>query len=663
VGCRGVHVADHDHCLAHLTDSDRARYLASLGPGADLDHRGTLFTPGLLAELLQRFGEPAQLGTVKFTEASFAENVEDDETDEDAHFWADFSDVTFNGDADFNDATFNSLARFCDARFTGASSFHKATFNDHVQFQQATFTKHAAFGSAAFNGETAFDWARFDSSVWFINASFGDRTSFGAVTFNGDALFGARFSTTAFFFYATFNANADFRSATFNAGAWFQEATFNGGGGGDNLDTPDRREFFRVTVNGDVMLSGATFNAQPMLGPLVCKGRVDLSHARFAVPVTIQMAARELHCERTQWNSTATLRLRYAQADLGNAILSAPVAITAHPTPFTTYKSVQVMVPDAEGPFIMPGAPGAGMGRMVYHRQEVPIGEEILAGCDPGVRVTSLRGVDAAHLLLTDIDLSGCVFAGAFHLDQLRLEGNCVLAQTPVGFYRHRIWPTRWSKRRTLAEEHHWRALPGHNPAVARGWQRGPHHPDSSLTSGPEDIAATYRQLRKAFEDGKNEPDAADFYYGEMEMRRHSPTRPASERHLLGLYWLLSGYGLRASRTLGWLLVTMTATVLAIMMFGLPTNDPTPQTTGTITGNQITLNTNNPSPAINGPLRQRLSWTRMDKATRVVINSVVFRSSGQNLTTTGTYIEMTSRLLEPILLALAILAIRGRVKR
>jgi hypothetical protein len=148
-----------------------------------------------------------------------------------------------------------------------------------------------------------------------------------------------------------------------------------------------------------------------------------------------------------------------------------------------------------------------------------------------------------------------------------------------------------------------------------------------------------------------------------MEMRRRSPTRPASERHLLWLYWLLSGYGLRASRALGWLLVTMTASVLAIMMFGLPTNDPTPQTTGTITGNRITLNANNSSLAIDGPLRQRLSWTRMDKAIRVVINSMVFRSSGQNLTTTGTYIEMTSRLLEPILLALAILAIRGRVKR
>ncbi|THA71800.1 hypothetical protein E6P78_04160 [Streptomyces sp. A0958] len=36
---------------------------------------------------------------------------------------------------------------------------------------------------------------------------------------------------------------------------------------------------------------------------------------------------------------------------------------------------------------------------------------------------------------------------------------------------------------------------------------------------------------------------------------------------------------------------------------------------------------------------------------------------GQDLTTAGDYIEMTSRLTEPVLLGLAALAIRGRVKR
>ena len=64
----------------------------------------------------------------------------------------------------------------------------------------------------------------------------------------------------------------------------------------------------------------------------------------------------------------------------------------------------------------------------------------------------------------------------------------------------------------------------------------------------PERLATLYRQLRKAQEDIKDEPGAADFYYGEMEMRRHAQTAPAAERAIIWLYWLISGYGLRALR-------------------------------------------------------------------------------------------------------------------
>ncbi|GGN45300.1 hypothetical protein [Streptomyces fuscichromogenes] len=54
---------------------------------------------------------------------------------------------------------------------------------------------------------------------------------------------------------------------------------------------------------------------------------------------------------------------------------------------------------------------------------------------------------------------------------------------------------------------------------------------------------------------------------------------------------------------------------------------------------------------------------RFDQALNVTLNSVIFRSSGQNLITTGAYTQMASRLLEPGPLALAVLAVRGRIKR
>ena len=40
------------------------------------------------------------------------------------------------------------------------------------------------------------------------------------------------------------------------------------------------------------------------------------------------------------------------------------------------------------------------------------------------------------------------------------------------------------------------------------------------------EIAGIYRDLRKGLEDAKNEPGAADFYYGEMEMRRLAGRKP-----------------------------------------------------------------------------------------------------------------------------------------
>ncbi|MGW4825289.1 hypothetical protein ACWEP4_41980 [Streptomyces sp. NPDC004227] len=107
----------------------------------------------------------------------------------------------------------------------------------------------------------------------------------------------------------------------------------------------------------------------------------------------------------------------------------------------------------------------------------------------------------------------------------------------------------------------------------------------------------------------------------------------------------------------------MSLTVLLLMGVGLPTHDPDPATTGTLHGSKISLNTTTPDPALHGTWSQRITWARAEKATRVAVNSVVFRSSGQNLTTVGTYIEMTSRLLEPTLLALGAGLMRSQLAR
>ncbi|KUN46106.1 hypothetical protein AQJ43_37975 [Streptomyces avermitilis] len=583
-----------------MDDTDRAAYLTVLSPGADIDHRGTPFTPNLLNQLLAALRDPTT-GKPRTGEARF-------------------DGATFSGEARFNGATFSR-----EVRFDGA------TFSRKAQFRETTFTQDARFDGAAFSGETEFENATFSHGARFGKTTFSCRTSFDVATFSDQASFaGATFSGEARFIGARFSRTW-FSEATFSAGARFVDAKFSEDARFDGTTFSRDTSFQGATFSGDARFHGARFEMSSFLGPLVCSKQVVMDGAVFGQPVTVEIAAHQVSCVRTRWASTATLRLRYAELDLRDAVFEYPVTVAARPNALRS-------------------------------RVSVSLSEAELSGREPGVRLMSVDGVDAAHLALQDIDLSACRFAGVVHLDQLKVDGWCTFAGVPAGWGRPFSWPS--SQRNTLVEEHHWRVRTARRPgrAVARGWTS----PQDAPVLKPAMVAALYRQLRKSLEDGKNEPDAADFYYGESEMRRHDVTRPWGERALLTAYWALSGYGLRAIRTLAWLVAAMAATIAVMVLWGLPADDPKPTTTGrqVAVGQEVLLTTDVPAPVNpSGPLTERVTTERLEKGLRVVINSVIFRSSGQDLTATGTYTEMTSRLAEPVLLGLAVLAVRSRVKR
>ncbi|MEY2229730.1 pentapeptide repeat-containing protein [Streptomyces sp. BF23-19] len=518
---------------------------------------------------------------------------------------AGFSAATFEGEADFGAVTFEGEADFGFATFMGDADFVLATFEAGAEFRRATFMGHAEFREVTFERGVLFRSATFTGFAGFISATFKDTASFRLATFKHRADFGSATFERGSFQSTIFKDDADFRSATFERGADLGSATFE----------------------GDAIFESVTFERAVSLGPLVCAGRVVLSGAIFGRPVTLSFAVRHLECRRTRWLSTAEIRLRYTTVDFAQAVFEYPLTIAAETGPFPQ-------------PLLQPM-------------------EETLFATDPdaSVRMASLRGVDAAHLVLSDVDLSECLFTGTVHLDQVRLEGACSFASVPSGRHWRGWLPVQFTQRRTLAEEHHWRAR---QPAAVPGWNEAA--PGAGRV-GPLQLAPVYRALRKAFEDGKHEPGAADFYYGEMEMRRHADDVPRSERGLLTAYWALSGYGLRASRALGWLAACMLATIVLMMGFGLPQDDPKQRATGTVPagGGKVTFEIDKADPQ--NPTGNRFTGKRFEKALKVTLNSVVFRSSGQDLTTAGTYIEMTSRLTEPILLGLAILAVRNRVKR
>uniref|UniRef100_A0AAU2A8E3 Pentapeptide repeat-containing protein n=1 Tax=Streptomyces sp. NBC_00093 TaxID=2975649 RepID=A0AAU2A8E3_9ACTN len=580
VGCRGRQISSYSVCLAHVSDVDRSAYLSTLRPGSDVDFRGTPFTGFILNSLLRA------LRSANTSPAIF-------------------------GIAFFDEATFEGLTFLENVLFSQVATFNGATFTDHAVFKDAIFSSDVGFSGTIFSGGATFSTTQFEKAAVFSDA---------------------RFLGNTIFLYSTFNGDAHFDDAKFSRHAGFSSATLSG-----------KTHFTGTIFLEGVNFAGTIFNKESLIGPITCIDTFDLSGASFNAPVTIEAAAHRVQCLRTQWNSTANLRLRYSEVDLTGAVLTFPVSVATHPSQFQKPN-----------------------GQMVD--------ESSVSHQETRVRVTSIQSVDAAHLVLTDTDLSDCLFSGAFHLDQIRLEGRTIFAAPPRGVhFTRQIWPIVTpvlTRRNTVAEEHHWRAVAANQPTVQSGtqpslrnWRNGPHHPDLDQTPDPEDVAALYRQLRKASEDAKDEPGAADFYYGEMEMRRHSRTWKEAERWLLQMYWLLSGYGLRASRALGWLTLAMMTTILLMMSFGLPKESPKQGVTGVIPAEgglaKFEIYKHDPE----DPTKDRLTSERFEKSLGVTLNSVIFRSSGEDLTTAGEYIEMASRFSEPILLGLAALAIRGRVKR
>ncbi len=156
----------------------------------------------------------------------------------------------------------------------------------------------------------------------------------------------------------------------------------------------------------------------------------------------------------------------------------------------------------------------------------------------------------------------------------------------------------------------------------------------------PGAVAGLYRALRKGREDAKDEPGAADFYYGELEMRRHAHrradhgdggSRGRVDRGVLTAYWLVSGYGLRAWRALAWLAGITVAFALAFHLVGF-IRPPQPAT----------------------------YWTSLLYAFRSTIS---LTDNEVTLTAWGQLLQALLRLTGPVLLGLALIALRSHVKR
>ena len=507
-------------------------------------------------------------------------------------------------------------AQFDRATFQGEARFDRVIFEGETRFFGATFQGKGGFNLAIFEGEVVFNGATFRREADFIGAIFKREARFPGATFQDEAWFGAaKFRSEAVFIEATFESEARFPGATFQDRALFDGASFQ-----------DAAWFAGASFQGDAEFAETRFEQPVELGPLAAAGTLVLDESVFDQPVQLQAAAWRLSCRRTRFRAGGHLRVAWAEITLEDSEIPAPLILSFQP-PAAEFAARVAWLTDAED--AETGFPA------------------------PRPSLLSVQRADVAGLVVTDIDLRECHFAGSHHLDQLQLP------TAGRAFHRAPAW--HGQGRRVLAEECEWRQARG-------GWRaRRWRHTTSELLRSRflkdarqphrSELAGVYRQLRKGLEDARNEPGAADFYYGECELRRHAETTPRVEKMILWCYWAVSGYGLRASRAVAaWaVLVVVGAAIFAGIGFKPPVS---PQIVAVdVSGGQAIYEKRD--------VPRRSSWEQVPEALAFSAESTVslLRAPDRALTMPGRWAQMVLRVLGPVLFGLAVLSLRGRVRR
>ncbi|WAC90211.1 pentapeptide repeat-containing protein [Mycobacterium sp. Aquia_213] len=590
----------------------------------------------------------------------------------------DLSKTTFTSDVSFRGATFTDGVNFGDATFSGGTGFDAAIFSRDADFRKATFTGKAGFNGTTFEGHAMFGEATFIDDAFFSTTTNGETKT----TFKGNAAFqNAVFRRTAMFSEATFEGNAWFDGAICTGNTWFTNARFATDAIFSEATFTEAIGFLAATFLGLVDFTGALADemrftrtvfstAEP--GPWTAS-KVLLDQAVLTVRSRIPITTMTLDASGLQAREGADLVLRCPTVDLGHSefirrsLISSPPVAQGIPD--------RLPQPPADNsPREAARAEAATAMMNLRAKLEKELSDSQTTAAEPNAlpvtvpheavrngpqcRVISLKRANISELVLWDVALDDCEFAGALGLDKLRVGPGCSFRWTP------KKWNGRpMNRRRILAEELKWR----------RAHDRSLKAPKEKIDFPPApDISEVYRDLRKGLEESKNEPGAADFYYGEMEMRRLAGREPTAsdttrrrnppswaERILLSLYWAASGYGLRASRSIMTFVVLLTA---AALVFTVPTFRSAPPQPIEIA--KVDLKTGAVTNKAPPPPKVLPFSTALEFAARESISLLQSRGSSDIAPKGfGTIVDFILRLAGPVLLALTLLGLRARIRR
>ncbi|MDX6676929.1 MAG: hypothetical protein QOE31_981 [Solirubrobacteraceae bacterium] len=581
-------------------------------------------------------------------------------------------------------------------RFADGARFDRLRIGGTATFEGARFDGVADFRQVEFHGDAQFDRAWFRGGCDFAGAVFAGRAEFRDAQFFAPRQVSSESIPVASFAGASFAREATFDRARFHRDAIFSEAEFV-----KNI------AFAAVRVMRDASFAGAAFRAPVVLGPLLVVRHLALDRAIFEEDGQVRASTNEFTCERARFVGRADLKLRWAEVVLDDAMFQQRSWLTGSPL-FPGLAEADTTI-----------AAGRRQDERSLAMQERP---RLLSVREANISNLSLADVDlraccfAKAQGLDQLRLeTDCEFAsrpGGWPFAQRRtlaeehawrrsadlkrrdarrqrwdarrkwLEGfrssEAVRASQSRAQLRYEKRDNDRERRRADREHREWNPRTCRSPAwVAE------RRPVAALEPG--EVATLYRSLRKALEDSKDEPGAGDLYYGEMEMRRRSlSTRSAeedrdeqpapdpdrkprrirrrrrawrAERAIITLYWLLSGYGLRASRAMIALFVLVALSTAAFHLYGFRDRER-PYATASEQRPQPRMEFPPSLAEVGGGLASFEAWTYSAGTATAIVGTPDAR-----LTQTGRGLRIVLRILSPLLIGLALLAIRGRVKR
>lgn len=495
-----------------------------------------------------------------------------------------------------DEVTANAPVSINNTTLRGLLSFRRGTYNETLSVQRSTFRTADLTEISAYAALDITD-VTFEENVHLDGGAYHGTVSFKKLIFREDTVFNtSRFAGPVVFEDLTFQGRVEFRDVLFR----------------------DSVSFINVVFEKPVSFQRAQFCAD-----------VRFERVSFRDDVDSDLAAVEVSFQKALFSGQVSLRFGWADVVFEESDFPGPTRLG---TSWLSYPLTGALVQSLEM-----------AGKTVDDRRPT---------------LLHLTGSNVSNMVLTDLDLKYCRFAEANNLDRLRIEQADPFSLTPHGwrFSRSKPFLAVWTSRRAIAEEHYWRIA---NSVGVRkeGWLAPSGGGDlRELVTPAESIQQIYRDLRKGREDQKDEPGAADFYYGEMEMRRHA-TQSWIERRVLDLYWLSSGYALRAWRSLMALIALLVVASIIFTAQGFDRNGGTSFRASRVQPDGQLVYVNYALPAPPHDFGAAFTYS-IESAT-----SLLSSPQSRPLTAIGEGTEFALRLLGPALLGLAVLSLRGRIKR